>query len=99
MIKATGFRVVIKPDEVEEKTSSGIVLALDKKLEQGGTFKGVILNIGPEAFKAFGSGEPWAKVGDRVIHARYAGKRVTDPETNEDVVILNDDDILAIETF
>ncbi len=96
MITAPGFRLIIKPDEVEEKTASGILLALDKKLEKGATDKGTIVSIGPIAWQAF---KPyvgdWAKVGDYIGYARYAGKWVTDTDGIEYLVI-DDQDVVCI---
>jgi co-chaperonin GroES (HSP10) len=36
------------------------------------------------------------RVGDFVLWAKYAGVGVIDPETNEKLVILNDEDVLCI---
>lgn len=96
MIKPVGHRVLIKPDELETETETGIVYRLDTKQERGGQIFGTIIDIGPNAWKAFDDGEPWAKVGDRVAYARYAGKGITDPVTKEEYVILNDDDIVGV---
>ncbi len=96
-IKPVGFRVLVKPDPIEEKTQSGIVLAVDEKLEKGARITGVVVGIGPDAFKAFKASEPWFKVGDRVYYAKYAGKGITDRTTKEEYVVLNDEDIVAID--
>nr|ASN63756.1 co-chaperonin GroES [uncultured virus] len=99
MIKAAGYRVLVKKDELETTTESGIVLAVDEKLEKHKLNTGTVVDVGPNAFKAFSSdytGEPWCKPGDRVIFSRYAGVIVTDPVDNEEYTLLNDDDISAI---
>jgi co-chaperonin GroES (HSP10) len=62
---------------------------------QASVDKGVVIAVGPTAWKDFGS-EPWAKVNDVVIFAKNAGKSVEDP-SNKDIpyVLLNDEDIVA----
>jgi co-chaperonin GroES (HSP10) len=34
-------------------------------------------------------------VGDTVFYAKYAGKWIRDPETDEEFLIVNDEDIVA----
>lgn len=102
MIEAAGFRVIIKPDAVVKKTQSGILIASDERLERGATDRGIVVNIGPEAFLSynraagFADYRPWCLVGDYVSYAKYAGKNVEDPDTKEHLVVLNDEDIVAI---
>lgn len=103
MIKPTGHRVLVRPDKVEKTYGdSKIVIAMDEKLEKGGVQKGLLVDIGPQAWKAFGSdftGEPWAEQGDYVYFARYAGKFVEDPSEPEiPYMIMNDEDILGVIT-
>ena len=99
MIKAAGYRVLVKKDEVETTTESGIVLAVDEKLHKHKLNTGVLVDIGPKAWKAYStdySGEPWAEVGDKIVFSLYAGFYVTDPEDDEEYLLLNDDDIVAV---
>lgn len=102
MIKPTGHRVLIKPDRVEKTTSGGIILSLDEKLEKGGIQRGLLVDHGPQAWKAFSidfTGEPWANVGDYIYFSRYAGKFVQDPaDPDTDYMIMNDEDILGVIT-
>ena len=99
-LEVCGHRVLVKPDpvsEVDEKT--GIIVATPEtlKLEKNAVTKGELVKVGPNAWLAFDDGKPWAKVGDRVYFAKYAGKRVEDPEDPEtDYLILSDEDILAV---
>lgn len=104
MIKPKAIGLVIRPDSLEQADPiyarakrAGFELAEtdDIKREKAGVDKGVVLAIGPDAWKAYGS-EPWCQVGDYIAYARYAGKRITDPETNEDVLVINDEDVVAI---
>ena len=102
MINPTGHRVLIKPDKVEKTTSSGIILSIDEKLEKGGVQRGLLVDHGPQAWKAFSNnftGDPWAKKGDYIYFSRYAGKFVQDPADPEtEYMIMNDEDILGIIT-
>lgn len=101
MIKPVGFKILVKPDPIEEKTKSGIVLAVDEKLEKGARIRGTVIEVGPEAFTAYQKhlkdmgivAAPWVQAGDTVYFARYAGKVIVDHETNEEFVVLNDEDI------
>lgn len=101
MIEAVGFRVVLRPDPIEEKTASGIFLAVDEKMEKGATVTGTVLHIGPEAFRSYNRAAgftdyvPWVKPGDRVYYARYSGKWVVDETTKEELLVVNDEDIVG----
>lgn len=96
-LKAVSFRVVVKPDEVQEKSKGGIVLAVDKKLERNAQVTGVIVDIGEDVYAAFKpmSQHAGLKVGDRVFYAKYAGKWIENPDTGENLLVLNDEDIVA----
>ena len=104
MIIPTGHRVLInqeKYDETDEVFASarraGIEIVKDKGVRyQESVDKGVVVAVGPTAWKDFG-GEPWANVGDTVVFAKHAGKKVEDPEDKDThYVVLNDEDIVAI---
>jgi co-chaperonin GroES (HSP10) len=99
MLKAIAHRIIIKPDPVEEVTSSGIVLATNKKLEQGATVIGTIVDIGEDAWKAFKPRTAYAglNIGDRVFYAKYAGKMIQEDPQNEDEIylVVNDEDIVC----
>ena len=103
-LKAVAFRVLVKPEEVitEHKVKDSdirIHLAVDEELEKGARVCGTIVDIGPDVYAAFHTSQEFAglQVGDRVYYARYAGKTIKHPETKEDFVLLNDEDIVAKE--
>lgn len=99
MIHPVGHRLLVKVDEANLETDWGFEIVSDKKLENAYQIIGTLVAIGDQAWKAFGpnfTGEPWAKVGDRVMFAEYAGKTVIDPETEEMYKLMNDEDITAI---
>jgi len=100
-LRAVSYRIIVKPDELVKQTESGLYIefASNEQLEKGARVAGTVLDIGPVAFKAFGMDpeKPWVSVGDRVFYAKYAGKRIIDNTTGEEVVVLNDDDICAVD--
>jgi len=66
------------------------------------TEKGVVVDIGPMAWKhsSWGYGtpewQPWCKVGDTILFGKYAGKIVTNPDTLEEFMLINDDDVQLV---
>lgn len=98
-IKALGFRLLVQPDEVEEVTAGGIVLAIDQKLEKNAQTTGTIVGIGEDVAVAFKpKTEFWGlKVGDKVHYPKYAGKWLKDTTTKEEVLAINDEDVIAVE--
>jgi len=84
-------RVVVEPQEAEERTAGGIVLPdTAKERPQRGT----VISVGPGKLLDNGSrGTLSVAVGDLVIYGKYSG---TDIEVaGKDVKILREGDILA----
>lgn len=94
MVKPILHRILIKLDDVEEITASGIIISKDLiKKERKAVEKGVVIAIGETAFKDYGGSVDTIKVGDKVVIAQYSGKEIKD---GEDVfVVVNDEDILV----
>ena len=92
----TGWRLLILPFKMNDKTKGGLYLGestLEK--QQVASQCGNVLAVGPDAYgdkKRFPDG-PWCKVGDWVMFARYAGSRIK--IEGGEVRLLNDDEILA----
>jgi len=86
-----GERLVIKPIEQEETTSSGLFLpdtAKEKPQE------GEIVAVGDGRLNDDGKRIPMeVKVGDRVIYSKYAGTEYKDGD--QEYLILRESDILA----
>ena len=84
-------RVVVEPQEAEERTAGGIVLPDSAKEKPQ---RGKVVAVGPGKLLDSGKrGELSVSVGDEVIYGKYGG---TDIEVNgEDVKILRESDILA----
>ncbi len=87
--------ILIKPDEVETKTASGIVIPdMVTKKERKAVEYGTVVTVGPRAFIDYGSDPTILKGGDRICFARYSGKVIKDMDGTE-FVLINDIDILA----
>jgi len=94
--KPTGWRILVLPFKMNEKTKGGVLLGqetLDR--QQVASQCGNVIAMGDSCYKdkeRYPSG-PWCKVGDWVIFARYAGSRI-EIEGGE-VRLLNEDEVLA----
>ena len=76
--KPTGWRILVLPFKQKEKTKGGIILADDTvERSQVASTCGLVLDMGPHCYdkERFPEG-PWAKKGDWIIFARYAGSRI-----------------------
>ena len=104
MIKILLHRILIKQDKLENANKDyvkmremGLVLAQgdDQKRAQAGVDTGTVVTVGATAFRDFGTESP-IQVGDRIAYARFAGKFITDPDTGEEFVALNDEDVVCV---
>lgn len=94
-IHPTGGHVLILPDQVEERTSGGIYLPETiRDKEQAAATVGTVIAVGSSAWQDIDDGIAWAKVGEKVSYARYAGVAMTGKDS-VDYVLINDTDILA----
>jgi co-chaperonin GroES (HSP10) len=93
-ITPRGNRVIIEQTKLETTTESGIVLKLDNEMaEQASVIKGKVLALGDACWDSWPT--PWAEVGDIVYYAKFAGKQIPDPVTEEVYLIMMDEDIIA----
>jgi co-chaperonin GroES (HSP10) len=97
-LQVAGHRILINPDPVETKTDSGIVLVKDERAYREATMSGTVVQVGETAYMGFGDDRKWCKEGDRVIYAKFTGKFVTDPETEQEYYVINDEDVQVIIT-
>jgi len=95
MIVPSGHRVLVKADTVDEKIGSIFLAVETKERRQNEQVIGTIVAIGKTAWLAFDKGEPWAEVGQRVFYARNGGWKITDPDSKEQFILLNDEDVCA----
>ena len=91
-LKPLGDRVILRQDEAEVTTASGLYLAKDAK-EKPQT--GTVLAVGEGKLDKEGKHLPMpVKVGDKVIYGKYGGTEIT--LDGEEVLILSADDIYAV---
>lgn len=70
-----GHRIVVKIDEVERQTESGIIIKEEiADREEMSAIKATVIAVGPSAWADQTVGGKWAKVGDRVMIAKFAGQ-------------------------
>ena len=92
-LKPLEDRIVVKPNEAETQTASGLVIpdTAKEKPQQGS-----VLAVGPGK-RAESSGELIPldiKAGDTVLYSKYGGTEVT--VNGDDLLVLNARDVLAI---
>jgi chaperonin GroES len=91
-IKPLEDRILVRPEEGEETTASGIVIPdTAKEKPQEGT----VLAVGPGKRSDSGDLIPVdVKDGDRVIYSKYGGTEIK--VEGEDLLILSARDVLAV---
>jgi chaperonin GroES len=85
-------RIVVKPNDAEETTASGLVIpdTAKEKPQQG-----EVLAVGPGRRSDTGELIPVGiSAGDVVVYSKYGGTEIT--VEGEDVLILSSRDVLAI---
>jgi chaperonin GroES len=92
-LKPLDDRIVVRPNEAETQTASGLVIpdTAKEKPQQG-----EVLAVGPGK-RSETSGELIPvdiKVGDTVLYSKYGGTEVA--VKGEDLLVLNSRDVLAI---
>ena len=85
-------RILVRPEDAQETTISGIVIPdTAKEKPQEGT----ILAVGPGKRSDTGDLIPMdVKEGDRVVYSKYGGTEIT--LEGEDLLILSARDVLAV---
>lgn len=84
MLRPLNNQVVLRKDEVENKTSSGIIIATENKKSP---CIGIVLATNTD-------NKINLKVNDKVVYKEYAGSNVT--IDNKDYIIIDEKDILAV---
>jgi len=112
-IKPCGHYVLVKPFNAEEKDENlkrakSFDFILDDsqvKREQAAMTEGVIVGIGPQAWKAYApdhTGEPWAKEGDHVYFKRHVSDLIKDEsdldedDKPQEYFLMVDENILCV---
>lgn len=91
-LKPLGDRVLVKQDEAETATASGILIA---STAQEKPQRGVVVAVGEGKLDNNGNLiAPGVKVGDTVIYSKYGGTEVE--MDGQEYLILRADDIYAV---
>lgn len=91
-IRPLDDRVVVKPEQAEEKTAGGIVLPDTAKEKPA---RGQVIAVGSGKMLENGSRvAPSLKVGDRVLYGKYSGSEVK--VNGVEHTILRENEVLAI---
>lgn len=101
MIKVKGCRLLIRPFKLQEhdKTfarakAAGIALPeFSERKEEINVDKGHVLEIGSKCHTDYVED---LKVGDVIGYAKFGGKFITDPKTEEVFLIINDEDVVCV---
>jgi len=93
--KPTGWRLLVLPFKMKEKTKGGLIMAeTTLERQQVASQCGLVVEMGQQCYDKDRYPEgPWCKKGDWVVFARYAGSRIQ--IDGGEVRLLNDDEILA----
>ena len=94
--KPTGWRILVLPVRMDEKTKGGILVGAETvDRQQVASQCGNVIAMGDSCYKdkeRYPNG-PWCQVDDWVIFARYAGSRIQ--IEGGEIRLLNEDEILA----
>jgi len=93
----SGFKLLIKPLEVKEKTDTGVYMPDSlKSAEQTASVIGFVVKAGPDAYMdkdKFPNG-PYCQEGDFVIFRSYSGTRFKIDK--QEFRLINDDTVEAV---
>lgn len=93
-ISPVEFKVLVDPQEIEEKTASGIVLAPQvTEREKQKQVRGKLVAVGGNAFQDWT--DPIPQVGNTICFAKFAGLVMPGGDGKE-YRLINDKDITAI---
>ena len=91
-LKPLSDRVVVKPEEAEEKTASGIILPDTAKEKPQ---LGKVVAVGKGKISDAGNVIKMdVKVNDKVLYGKYSGTEIT--FKGDELLIMRESDILAI---
>ena len=94
----TEYRVLIRPQVLEEKTKGGIIIPDERReRDQFAVLEGELVAVSPLAFSYhdWPEGTSPPQVGDRVLFAKFAGSKQKGADGVE-YRLINDRDVTAI---
>ncbi len=93
-LRPLGDRIVVQRSDAQEKTAGGILLPDSARNKPQ---RGKVLAVGGGRQKKDGSLAPLeVKVGDTVLFTAWAGDEYKDRGSTKDVLLMREDDVLAI---
>ena len=101
MIDVPGCRILIKPSNVEDhdevlksaKRAGITLLDQDERKQKANVDRGTVLKIGPKCSQDYIEG---VEVGSLIGFAKFGGKFVKDLNSEEELLIINDEDVICI---
>ncbi len=90
-IKPLSDRVLVRPDEVEEKTSSGIIIPDTAKEKPQ---RGTVVAAGPGKVENGTKIDMSVKEGDHILYGKYSGTEIT--LDGVEYLIMREADILGV---
>jgi chaperonin GroES len=91
MIKPLSDRVVVKAEEADEKTSSGLYIPDSAKEKPQ---RGTVISVGPGRVENGTKVEMSVKEGDTVLYGKYSGTEIN--LDGDEYLIMRESDILGI---
>lgn len=92
--RATGHRLLLLPDAIEEVTEAGIIITSKTKLQdEAKCVVATVIEIGQDAWSD--KSTDFCAVGDRVLIGEYVGKLHTSPLDGKRYRFVNDLDIIT----
>jgi len=100
-----GHRILVKPDSLTivdpiyaaAKAAGFELLKQTERQEATAIDTGIVIQIGPTAYKDFGGADNWCKVGDKISYTRHGGKMIANPSDPEEKwLCLNDEDVVMV---
>lgn len=90
-----GARVLVLPEQVEEKSEGGIIINIgnDLKREELAQINGVVVDMGNTCYHD--QPAPWCKTGDTIMFGKYSGLFYTGDDEKK-YRIINDLDVVAV---
>tara|TARA_R110002073_G_scaffold324620_1_gene502725 strand:- start:106 stop:432 length:327 start_codon:yes stop_codon:yes gene_type:complete len=91
--KPSGFRLLIKSREIQEKTKGGIILTDDTKdIAKHACVVSQVISMGDECYHD--KETKWCKIGDWVLTGKYIGLKFR--YEGQEYAMINDDEVLAV---
>ena len=103
MITVKGCRILVRPFKLQEQDkmyarakAAGIALPeASQRKEEINVDRGTVLQIGKNCHQDYVED---LKEGDVIGYAKFGGKFITDPQTDEILLVINDEDVICVLT-